>query len=318
MSQTDFNRNFSPDSGKLLHLKLPQTSETVRVDAGFVAGDEVSSYYDPMIAKLIVRAPTRTAALQKMTAALEAYEVGGPVTNIEFLKKICVSPAFIAGEVETGYIDKYRSELFERKEVPREAFAQAAIGLLLQERESIQHLSLEPSAFSPLNGSLQQRSFILAELPADGVSTSPSVSVNILQSSPDRLSVTVDGTQYQVTTSSLSSSKFTSWFPHARLETTIVRDEGKITIWQLGKQFRFQLASPAWMEKALGVKDIAHSVLAPMPCKVLRVEVQAGDTVKKDQIIAVIESMKMETVIRSPKDAVISRVVHGAGVSTNL
>jgi 3-methylcrotonyl-CoA carboxylase alpha subunit len=268
-----------------------------------------------MIAKLIVRAPNREAALQKMTAALEAYEVGGPVTNIEFLKRICVSPAFIAGEVETGYIDKYRSELFEQKAIPKEAFAQAAIALLLQERQSVRKLAPGHIPFSPLGGSLQQRSFNLAELPADGQTKTEPYNITIREDSPDKLSVTVDGTTYNVTTSNLQSSKFTSWFSHTRLETTMIRDESRITIWQLGKQYRFQLVSPPWIEKALGVKDVTHSVLAPMPCKVLRVEVKAGDEVKKDQIIAVIESMKMETVIRSPKDAVISRVVHVPGVS---
>ena len=69
------------------------------------------------------------------------------------------------------------------------------------------------------------------------------------------------------------------------------------------------------MEKALGMKDVANSVLAPMPCKVLRVEVQAGDEVEKDQPLVVIESMKMETVIRSPQKGKIARVVHQQGVS---
>ena len=67
------------------------------------------------------------------------------------------------------------------------------------------------------------------------------------------------------------------------------------------------------MEKALGITETVNSVLAPMPCKVLSVEVQGGNTVKKDQVLVVIESMKMETVIRSPTDGVIKRVVHGKG-----
>jgi 3-methylcrotonyl-CoA carboxylase alpha subunit len=68
------------------------------------------------------------------------------------------------------------------------------------------------------------------------------------------------------------------------------------------------------MEKALGMKDVTNSVLAPMPCKVLRVEVKAGDVVEKDQPLVVIESMKMETVIRSPQKGTISKVVHQKGV----
>jgi 3-methylcrotonyl-CoA carboxylase alpha subunit len=68
------------------------------------------------------------------------------------------------------------------------------------------------------------------------------------------------------------------------------------------------------MEKALGINEVTKSVLAPMPCKILRVEVEEGNIVKKDQPLVVIESMKMETVIRSPQDGVISKVVHKKGV----
>lgn len=86
----------------------------MRIDAGFTQGDEVSSHYDPMIAKLIVRGNDRTSALQKMQVALESYEVAGPITNIEFLKRICKSLDFVAGAVETGYIEKHREELFSQ------------------------------------------------------------------------------------------------------------------------------------------------------------------------------------------------------------
>ena len=96
------NQNFMPDSGKLIHLKTPQISDSVRIDAGFVQGDTVSSAYDGMIAKLIVSGPTREVAIRKLHAALEDYEVVGLSTNIEFLKKICESAPFIKGDVETG------------------------------------------------------------------------------------------------------------------------------------------------------------------------------------------------------------------------
>ena len=81
--------NFIPDSGKLVHVRTPILSEDVRVDAGFVKGDEVSSHYDPMISKLIVRGPSREVAIAKLEQALGAYEIVGPTTNIDFLKRVC-------------------------------------------------------------------------------------------------------------------------------------------------------------------------------------------------------------------------------------
>ncbi|KAL9041313.1 MAG: hypothetical protein Q9214_004155, partial [Letrouitia sp. 1 TL-2023] len=112
--------NFIPDSGRLVHLNTPQPTNSVRVDAGFVAGDEVSSHYDPMIAKLIVQGETRESAIQKLHVALEDYEIAGPITNIEFLKRICQNPAFKAGEVETGFIGKWKDSLFKKEPVQPE------------------------------------------------------------------------------------------------------------------------------------------------------------------------------------------------------
>lgn len=134
--------------------------------------------------------------------------------------------------------------------------------------------------------------------------------------------VTVSGTPatYRSVSSSWDSQthKITSLFPHSRLETRLFDDnEGNLTLFQQGQQFRIRSATPEWVEKALGIKATTHSVLAPMPCKVLRLEVTASDHVKKDQVLMVIESMKMETVIRSPKDGVISRVVHQQGVGVS-
>lgn len=328
--------NFMPDSGKLLHLRTPTATSEVRIDAGFVEGDDVSSHYDPMIAKLIVRGPNRTAALQSMRAALEEYEIAGPVTNIEFLKRCCVSPAFVAGEVETGYIPKHHDELFEPKIYPPEAFAQAALGLLLQQSQQKQQSSALlglPGTAIGFNPIYQSRTFHLSHSLADGKPSPETTEVKVQQTSPSLYDITINTngqiTVYKNATSTFtpSTKNLTSFLPHTRISTTLVprpidptivpsNAAGTttfLTLFQQGSQYNLHLLTPSWIQKALGVKDIANSVLAPMPCKVLRVEAEQGQLVKKDQILVVIESMKMETVIRSPIDGVVKRVVHGKG-----
>ncbi|EON64619.1 3-methylcrotonyl-CoA carboxylase alpha subunit [Coniosporium apollinis CBS 100218] len=308
---------FIPDSGKLLHLRTPAATDTVRIDAGFVTGDEVSSHYDPMIAKLIVRGPTRQAALQKLRAALEEYQVAGPITNIEFLKRICVSPAFAAGDVETGYIEKHRAELFARQPAAPEVLAQAAIGLLQQEiqAQSADSIFGVPGALVGFGTGYQQREFHLTEPAPDGTGEPTATTVRVRQTGPSIYTVSVNEADYPdvVATFDTASNTITSFYPHTRLATTFIRDAERIILFQQGRMYRLQLAVPKWAEKALGIKDVANSVLAPMPCKVLRVEVQEGDAVEKGQPLVVIESMKMETVIRSPHNGVIARVVHGKG-----
>ncbi|THY18206.1 3-methylcrotonyl-CoA carboxylase subunit alpha [Aureobasidium pullulans] len=311
--------NFVPDSGKLLHLRSPEITDTVRIDAGFAVGDEVTSHYDPMIAKLIIQGPDRHAALQKMKTALEEYEIAGPITNIEFVKRMCVSPKFVAGEVETGYIEKNKDELFRKVDIPHEAWSQAALGLYIAEQgltgsESV--LSSQTIGFNTgLSGS---RTFDLVEIPADGQSSSASsITAHVQHLGPHTFSVSIGGQQPLQVTSKLNSTTniLQSFYPHTRLETRVIRDPetNNLILFQQGRQYRLQLAVPKWAEKALGMKDVANSVLAPMPCKVLRVEVEEGSKVTKNQALVVIESMKMETVIRAPHDGVIAKVVHKAG-----
>ena len=313
-------RNFIPDSGHLKHLQLPRTSDTVRVDAGFVAGDEISSHYDPMIAKLIVRGPTREVAIKKLYGALSEYEIAGPMTNIEFLKRVCKTPAFIEGDVETGFIVKWKESLFAKYGIDPEVYGQAALGTFLLERLGTNNIG--QSLFESQTGfvpSFQDRVYNF--LPNDGGNTphttETATTIRLLPSG--LFDITVNGVLYPSVAAHYDDRQHTvvSYFPHARFETRFIADEGNLALFHQGKQHRLRIGTPGWIAKALGVQDMAHSVLAPMPCKILRVEVSVGEEVRKDQALVVIESMKMETVIRSPQDGVVSKVVHQAGVSYN-
>ncbi|KAI9790054.1 MAG: hypothetical protein M1835_001234 [Candelina submexicana] len=311
------NMNFIPDSGRLSHLRIPTTTDTVRVDAGFIAGDEVSSHYDPMIAKLIVRGPTRHSAIQKLHIALGQYEVAGLVTNVEFLKSICSNSAFLAGEVETGFIGKYSDELFALEQTGNEALAQATLGLLMEDicrwrnndEFGLTGLSV---GFGPL---YQDREFLFTEVLADGKVEARVSTVRIRQTKANTFDVSIGESNYAGVVSHLDqlSNVLTSFFRHTRIESTIIRDEDVVYVFQRGKQSRLRCCKPKWLENALGVKDLTNSVVAPMPCKILRVDVSEDQQVKKDQALVVIESMKMETVIRSPLDGVISKITHKEG-----
>lgn len=302
-------------------MQLPPLSDTVRVDAGFVAGDEVSAHYDPMIAKLIVQGPTRTTAIKRLHAALEKYEIAGLVTNIEFLKRVCNNQAFMLGDVETGFITKQKGELFADIEFNQEIYAQAALGSFLLEATASQSpsgLTMVPqSGFGPVQ---QKRTFKFSKPKADGTASKGETAVDVELLDTGLFNITIQNTTFPSVASNWDSENrvLTSFFPHTRLETRLISDEGSLTMFQQGKQYRLQHVTPKWVAMALGIKDSAHSVLAPMPCKVLKVEAKAGDVVKKDQVLVVIESMKMETVIRSPQDGVVSRVVHQEGVCKHL
>jgi 3-methylcrotonyl-CoA carboxylase alpha subunit len=325
-------KGFIPDSGRLLHVRLPTQTANVRIDSGFVQGDEVSSHYDPMISKLIVRGETRTEAVRSLAAALEEYEIAGPITNIEFLKRVCRSSDFMYGAVETGYIDKHRDELFDQRRVDDKILVQSAIA-------SFFHSSSLPSSASQTNNpaatwlssdsDFQSRIFAFQNADEETQPGSkPNVyNVNLRQIRPGHFSVSIpqsdtfDDVSCSANYDSLSSN-LTTYFPTTRVTSRVIFPPSKpsssatlpIHIFTRGNLTRLVPAPPSWLSAALGVSEKTNSLLSPMPCKILRVDVQPGDVVKKDQALLVIESMKMETVVRSPADnLVVKRVVHGQG-----
>ena len=130
----DPERDFMPASGRLEQLSAPTESPHVRIDSGVVEGDEVSIYYDPMIAKLIVWDRDRERALARLQRALGEYRVGGVSTNVGFLYNLASSRAFRAGEVNTGFIDQHSDEIFRRRPLDIDYAAPLAAAALMRQR----------------------------------------------------------------------------------------------------------------------------------------------------------------------------------------
>ena len=104
-------KGFLPAPGVLGRFDLPPASESVRIDTGVRAGDRVTHFYDPMIAKVIVLGADRGAAIERMLATLAAITIEGVDTNLAFLQKVIGHAAFRAGDVRTGFVDRFKKEL---------------------------------------------------------------------------------------------------------------------------------------------------------------------------------------------------------------
>ena len=104
------DRMFLPSPGRISSLTLP-SGDGVRVDTGVRAGDTVTAFYDSLLAKLIIHAPSRTEAIAKMQAALAATEIGGISHNVAFLRRLLAHEAFAAGQTLTNFIDTHRVAL---------------------------------------------------------------------------------------------------------------------------------------------------------------------------------------------------------------
>ncbi|RDA89204.1 hypothetical protein CP532_0520 [Ophiocordyceps camponoti-leonardi (nom. inval.)] len=325
------DKGFMPDSGKLVHAKLLSANDAggendpdVRLDWGFGTGSVVSEAYDGMIAKLIVRGDTREQAIAKLEAALGRFEIVGVSTNVEFLKRVCQTKAFVDGDVDTGFVERWRPELFRRRDVSDEVFVQAALGLVAREDRAVSAPHGESLGFG--DAATYERSLMLRE--NDDEASKKPVEVRLSQAGRGLFDVRVcrDGEERLFPDLSCAPRiieqgavvSVATRFPSERILSSVVpcdEDGGRtrIAVFQHGVKTELVLVPPKWLDEALGLKEVAASVAAPMPCKVLKIEVEEGERVKKGAPLVVIESMKMETVIRSPQDGVIKKLAHREG-----
>ncbi len=118
-------RGFLPQAGPLLRYREP-SGPGLRVDAGVVEGGAVSVYYDPMLAKLIAYGDTREHCLARAREALTRFEILGLHTNLAFLQTLLAHPAFVAGQIDTGFLDRHLPELTTATPLPIEVLAAAA------------------------------------------------------------------------------------------------------------------------------------------------------------------------------------------------
>jgi 3-methylcrotonyl-CoA carboxylase alpha subunit len=124
---------FLPSTGPLRHLRLPTD---IRVDSGVEEGGEVTGFYDPMIAKLIVHAPNRMAAARKLAAACAGVQAWPVHTNAAFLARVAEDAAFIAGDIDTGFIERHAGALIPPLEPGEEVVRAAARALLPDDASS--------------------------------------------------------------------------------------------------------------------------------------------------------------------------------------
>ncbi|KAJ2837070.1 hypothetical protein FBU31_001219 [Coemansia sp. 'formosensis'] len=317
------DNGFLPDTGRLIHLATPQASPDVRVETGVQGGDAISVYYDPMIAKLVVRGKDRQAALRVLRKALDEYEVVGLHTNIDFLKRLAKSPDFVAGKVETGFIDKHLDELFPRAAAPSPAaIAQAALASVIDQNARL-------AAGGVLSPWAAVDSFRLSALGGQSVSVSfgdHKYTVHVTAAAKDVYSVAIKDDAGSVV--QRFDGARTQWTPVVggaplggqlrvllgdRLCSSNVvfnRRDASITVFDQGQMATFRIPQPDYLA---GEEAAVGSVTAPMSCKIVQVLVEPGAEVAQDAPLVVLEAMKMEHVIRAPKAGKIADVYYKIG-----
>jgi 3-methylcrotonyl-CoA carboxylase alpha subunit len=316
----DPERNFLPSIGRITHWRMPAEHARVRVDTGVRAGDEVSPFYDPMLAKLVVWAEDRERACRVLLEALRQCEVAGVATNIAFLQRVVAHESFASGLVDTGLIDKHRDALFPAASpASRRALAALAVAEFLERAGQVERLAARSgdphSPWNALDGWSPNR-------PAHGVTITVadgdvSRAIRVLPVADAAMRVDVDGDTHDVSVVS-HDDRLRLADQAGRFEAVVVCSGDERTVFVDGARSRLRLVDPllhAGDEEAHG----GH-LTAPMSGTIVAVFVKAGDRVAKGAPLVALEAMKMEHTIVASADGVVAvvncavgeRVVEGA------
>ncbi|GAA3173998.1 hypothetical protein GCM10020255_064290 [Rhodococcus baikonurensis] len=293
----DPGRGFLPTGGRVVDLVEPSGSG-VRVDSGLLAGTVVGSDYDPMLSKVIAHAPDRAGALRKLDRALGDTAVLGVVTNIEFARFLLADPDVIAGNLDTGLLDR-RVEDFVAADASDEVLIAAAAYRWLSRwttSESVDPWDV-PSGWRV--GTPAPTSIRLAA----GTRTSHVAIVGV----PADAKVEVEGSQPRAFSATLTGSELAVVIDGRRRTFVVAETDGGLWLAGGGTWHVREVAevSVRGEDKHAGDAEIA----SPMPGAVIAVNVENGAAVSAGQPLVVVEAMKMEHSLTSPIDGIVEVLV---------
>ncbi|MEM1035791.1 MAG: acetyl/propionyl/methylcrotonyl-CoA carboxylase subunit alpha [Pseudomonadota bacterium] len=308
-------RNFLPSIGRLKRFQPPREGDleggAVRMDSGVREGDEISMFYDPMIAKLVTHGKDRDAALDTQAKALDRFYIEGIQDNMPFCAAVMDEARFRSGDITTAYI--------------KDEFPDGFQGMVPTEQQTL----LLTAAASYAHSVKAQR----------GAAISGRMSP---MSEPRRHWTVILGDQYHeieldlgegeatLTHNGKSHALVTDWGPGQHLFEGVLdgkafavkisdRTEG-YHVTHRGVRLNALVCTPATaeMHKRLPEKekpDLSKLIISPMPGLVVSVDVAAGDTVEEGQAVCIVEAMKMQNIIRAEANATVKAVNVEAGDS---
>ncbi len=313
-------KGFLPSIGILQHLQTPPAASfavhaagsaapaPVRIDSGVRAGDAISPYYDPMIAKLIVWGPDRATALARMSDALAAYQIVGPATNTAFLKRLIDSVPFSSADLDTGLIERHHAALFPPPQPIALAVLALASAVVLRD-ESRAADKANDSPWAATSGWRLQASLQRGLQLHDPQQAYP-LSIGYGHGGSG-FSILHNDTTTAMQLLPSEGAEVAIRLGDDIVRGTVVRDGEALHVFHAGSHATLQYADPL---AHAGVAEVVGGRLtAPMPGKIVAVLVAAGDTVTAGAPLVIMEAMKMEHTIAAPRDGVIDALLYAVG-----
>ena len=308
----DAIKGFLPSTGKLVRLSPPAESLNVRVDTGVEEGDEITPYYDPMIAKLIVWEEHRDAALARMRKALTDYQVAGVTTNIDFLSRLVACPAFASADLDTGLIERQKDFLFPATQaVPRDTVLVATVGELLWEQHAARQAAKAcGDPYSPWHARDGWRMNLSSARTISFRDGDTLVDAQV-RYQRDHWQITLNGQTTLARGKKLDGDRFAVELDDRRLIASVVAVDDKRSVFLQGATHTLLRDDP--LHRVDAGDSHGGGLTAPMPGKVVALLAQPGQTVDKGTPLLILEAMKMEHTITAPTAGTIKAFCYAAG-----
>lgn len=297
--------DFLPATGRLVAWE-PDPALPARFEAGIETGSEVSVYFDPMLAKVIVHARTRMEAASRLANVLERLRVHGVTTNRDFLVNVLRHDAFLSGDTSTDFIERHRPA--RERHVPDEEVRAAALAVALAAQQA--HVE-EARVLKTIPSGWRNNPSVMQQMRC--VHRSEDVTAKYLRNRDGGFMYDVNG--------------------HPGEARVIRFEDGRIELEIDGVQRTLSVASDGlrhWVQSATGEVElveiprfpeperehVAGGYEAPMPGKIAAVNVEPGQRVSAGQVLIIVEAMKMEHLITCTEDGTVTevRVTEGAQV----
>ncbi len=294
----DTDNGFLPAIGCLSHLRYPDRAEfqrgEVRIDSGVREGDDISPWYDPMIAKVIAHGPDRNTALGRLSRALEQCELAGTVTNLQFLGALARHRDFRDGNVDTGLIERDMDLLSQKTSPDQTVRAIAAIA----------GLNLLPGP-DP-NPHLGWRLWGQAQHSIDLAENNDHRSLSVFILGPQVFRVGDLDVQIEHATDGYVATTDVIRFPFR-----VCLFDRTVTVFARGETHAFEIAD---LEADQGAQDQSDGTIkAPLPGLLAQLSVKPGDAVSQGDVLATLEAMKMEHALTATMSGVVRDVFCAEG-----
>jgi propionyl-CoA carboxylase alpha chain len=307
-------RNFLPSTGRLVKFAPPpEAPGSVRVDTGVYEGGEISMYYDSMIAKLIVHGSTRDQAIARMRDALNGFVIRGVASNIAFQSALMKNPRFVSGNFNTGLIAEQYPKGFNAVDVVHDDPAMLITVAAAMHR---QYLARNGSISGQMPGHEFKPGNAFVVRLDDGadheVTVEPASGGWDVMFAGDRYEIRSDWQFGQILyQGTINGEAFCMQVERRGLKYRLFH-------WGTQMDLMVMTARAAHLQALMPHKtppDMSKFLLSPMPGLLTQIAVQAGQEVKAGEVLAKIEAMKMENVLKAERDCVVEKLLANAGES---